>query len=151
MKNAFVVIEIGGTQHIVSVGDNIDVNRVEGDVGDNIEIDKVYLLQSDQKTEIGSPELPYVVTAEILEQYKAKKIEVRKFKAKARYRRKYGHRQHMTKLKVTKISAKKVGAKKVAVKKAGVKKATVKKGGVKKTAAKSKSTKSVSVKKTPRK
>ena len=131
MKNAFVVIEIGGTQHIVSVGDNIDINRIEGKVGDNIDIDKVYLLQSDQKTEIGSPELPYVVAAEIVEHYKSKKIEGLKFKAKSRYRRRYGHRQNMTKLKIAKISAKKIKPKK--------------------TVTKSKSTKSAPVKKMPRK
>lgn len=104
MKDIFVIIEIGGTQHIVSVGDEIEINHIEGKAGDKISIDKVYLRQDDKDTDIGNPTLDYTVTAEILEQLKGPKLYVRKYKAKARYRRKYGHRQHLTRLKITKIT-----------------------------------------------
>ncbi|MBN2100517.1 50S ribosomal protein L21 [Candidatus Dojkabacteria bacterium] len=104
MKDAFVVIELGGVQHIVSEGDEIDINHINGKVGDKIKIEDVYLCQDNKSLDIGSPLSKYTVTGEILEQYRGKKIQVRKYKAKARYRRSYGHRQEMTKLRIAKIS-----------------------------------------------
>jgi len=106
MKDVFVVIEIGGTQHIVSVGHEIDINHIDGKVGDKIAIDKVYLRQDDKDTDIGNPTLDYTVTAEILKQFKGPKLYVRKYKAKARYRRTYGHRQVLTRIKITRIAKK---------------------------------------------
>lgn len=106
MKDSFVVITIGGSQHIVGVGDEIVVNKVEGKVGDKITLDSVLLRQDDSKTEVGTPTLNYTVTMEIIDQSYGKKLHVRTYKAKARYRRKKGHRQPQTKLKVTRIAKK---------------------------------------------
>ena len=106
MKDSFVVITIGGRQHIVSEGEEITVNHVEGKVGDKLTIEPVLLLQDDTKTELGKPDLNYAVTAEITKQFYGPKMHVRTYKAKARYRRKKGHRQSLTSLKVTKIAKK---------------------------------------------
>lgn len=105
MKDAFVVIELGGVQHIVSEGDELTVNHLEGKVGDKIDINDVFLFQGADKTEIGAPTVPYSVKAEIVDQFKGKKIHVRTYKAKARTRRKVGHRQLLTKVRITKITA----------------------------------------------
>ena len=110
MKDSFVVIPLGGSQHIVSVGDEIEVNRVEGKVGDSISIDEVLLYQDDKSTDIGSPNTGHVVTAEILSQFAGKKMYIRTYKAKARYRRKKGHRQLLTKLRIEKIAKKRARA-----------------------------------------
>ena len=77
MKDSFVVITIGGRQHIVSEGEEITVNHVEGKVGDKMTIDPVLLLQDDSKTEIGKPDLNYAVTAEITKQFYGPKMHVR--------------------------------------------------------------------------
>ncbi len=106
-KNIFAVMELGGSQHIVSVGDVIEVNRVEGKKGEEIVVDKVYLIQNDEKTEIGTPVVNYVVKGEIVAHYKGEKVEVFKYKAKSRYRKSYGHRQDMSRIKVTAIESKK--------------------------------------------
>lgn len=103
MKEPFVVVKIGNSQHIVSEGDNVEVNRISGKVGDKVEFDEVYLYQDKSKSEVGSPHTEYVVVAEITDQYRDKKIKVRKFRAKSRYRRNKGHRQHMTKLEIKEI------------------------------------------------
>lgn len=102
-KNTIAAIELGGTQHIVSVGDVIEVNRLDGRVGDKVEIDKVYLVQDDTNTQIGAPTLSFSVTGEIVDHHKGEKIEVMKYKAKSRYRKHTGHRQDLTNLKIVSI------------------------------------------------
>lgn len=106
MKDSFVIVTIGGCQHIVSVDDEITVNHLEGNVGDILTFDTVLLKQDDSKTEIGKPVLDYTVSAEIVKQYHGPKLNVRTFKAKARYRRNKGHRQPLTTLKITRIAKK---------------------------------------------
>jgi large subunit ribosomal protein L21 len=106
MKDSFVVVTIGGSQHILSEGEEFTINHVDGKVGDTITIDDVLLHQDDDKTELGKPSLGYTVTAEIIKQFHGPKMHVRTFKAKSRYRRKKGHRQPLTTLKVTKIAKK---------------------------------------------
>lgn len=103
MKNSFFVIKYGTTQHLVTVGDLIVVDHLEGNVGDKVTIEEVLLVQSDDAVEIGSPLLEYVVSTEIMAQSKAKKIRVFKYKAKARYRKTRGHRQFQTTLKILKL------------------------------------------------
>lgn len=112
MKEKFAVIQIGGSQHIVSEGSIIDINRVQGNVGDKIKITDVFLYTDGKEVEIGNPTVNYEVTVEIMKQYRGKKIDVRIFKAKARYRRKIGHRQTLSQLKITKIAAKPSASKK---------------------------------------
>lgn len=112
MKDSFVVIKKGGVQHIVSEGDEIVINRIEGDVGSEIDIQDVYLHQDDKKTSVGTPTTGHIVTAEIMDHFKGPKMYIRTYKAKARYRRKKGHRQKLTKLKIKKIAKSKSGKKK---------------------------------------
>ena len=110
MKDSFVVITIGGSQHIVGLDDEIVVNRIDGKVGDTMTIDSVHLRQDDTKTEVGTPNLNYTVTGEIVDQSYGEKMHVRTYKAKSRYRRHKGHRQPQTKLKITKITKKRAAA-----------------------------------------
>ncbi|MDD3661571.1 MAG: 50S ribosomal protein L21 [Candidatus Dojkabacteria bacterium] len=103
MKNNFAVVGLGGTQHIVSIGDEIVVNRLEGKKGDRINLDDVFLLQDDSKVTLGTPVLPVSVQAVIVEHLKGPKIDILTYKAKARYRRAKGHRQLLTKISITVI------------------------------------------------
>lgn len=104
MKDSFAVIEFGGTQHMVSVGDVIDVNHIDAKAGDKITIDSVLLMQDKEEVKVGTPTLPLVVKAEVVRHYKGVKIDILKYKAKARYRRSIGHRQFLTELKITGIA-----------------------------------------------
>jgi large subunit ribosomal protein L21 len=106
MKEKFAVIKIGGSQHIVSEGDSIDINRIPGKAGDRVEITDVLLVSEGKTVDVGNPTVGYVVKAEISKQYRGDKVETRIFKAKPRYRKKRGHRQPMTQLKIKKISKK---------------------------------------------
>ncbi|MGE5297733.1 MAG: 50S ribosomal protein L21 [Acidobacteriaceae bacterium] len=99
------VIETGGKQYLVSPNDKIEVEKLEGEAGKNLTFDKVLLVADESKITIGKPFLSGVkVTAKILEQKKADKIVVFKYRAKSRYRRKTGHRQKLTMVQIEKIA-----------------------------------------------
>lgn len=102
MKHA--VILTGGKQYKVCEGEVFSVAKLEGKAKDKVEFKEILLLLDDDKAAFGTPYLKDVkVKAEIIEQYKDKKVIVSKFKAKARYRRVKGHRQQLTKIKIIKI------------------------------------------------
>jgi large subunit ribosomal protein L21 len=100
--DSFAVIETGGKQYTVAVGDELEVETLEGDVGDEITLPTM-LLSDEGDVSVGTPDLDTAVTAEILEHGRGEKIEVMKFKRKKGYMRRYGHRQNYTKLKIIKI------------------------------------------------
>ncbi|MCE2993657.1 MAG: 50S ribosomal protein L21 [Alphaproteobacteria bacterium] len=98
----FAVVETGNKQYQVQVGDVIKTERLEGDVGTVIALDKVLI--TSQK--VGAPLVEgAIVEAEILDQRKDDKVLVFKKKRRHNYRRKKGHRQYITVLKVTNIKS----------------------------------------------
>lgn len=101
----FAVIATGGKQYLVKEGDSLRIEKIEGVKGDAVDFDKILLIAEEDgsKVEVGTPHLSAKVTAEILEQAKADKVSVVKYKAKVRYLKRVGHRQHFTKVKITKI------------------------------------------------
>ncbi|RME36427.1 MAG: 50S ribosomal protein L21 [Deltaproteobacteria bacterium] len=101
----YAVIKTGGKQYKVSEGDLVKVEKLEGAVGDTIELDEV-LMVGGEEVKIGTPLLPGAkVKARIVEQGKDKKILVFKSKRRKNYRKKYGHRQPITRLQITGIEA----------------------------------------------
>jgi large subunit ribosomal protein L21 len=104
----YIVFKSGGKQHKSSVGDILDVDKILGKKDDSIVLDNVMLWVNEGNIKIGKPSLTDVkVHAKILDQFKGKKLTVRKFKAKSRYRRTTGFRPQLTKLKIEKIEVKK--------------------------------------------
>jgi len=101
----YAVIETGGKQYRVGVGDRISVERLAADAGSDINLERVLLLGGDGSTRIGTPVVDGAnVTAHVDEHDRGEKIIVFKFKAKKRYRRRTGHRQELTRLTITGIS-----------------------------------------------
>jgi len=100
----FSVIETGGKQYKVSVGDTIKIERLEGEDGAKISFDKVLLVSSEKDTKIGEPYLNGAkVSGEILKQGRGKKVISLRYKPKKRVRVKRGHRQYFTEVKITDI------------------------------------------------
>lgn len=101
----FAVIKTGGKQYKVKEGEILKIEKVAGAAGDKIDFEVLLLADEDGKdVKIGKPIVSGVkVGAEILEQGRARKVNVIKYKPKVRYRRKAGHRQMYTKVKVTSI------------------------------------------------
>lgn len=106
-EKKFAVIKIGGSQEMVREGDLLEVPRMEGKEGGKLKAKDVLLVASSRKLKIGTPTVGGVeVTLKLLEHTKGEKVEIRKFRAKSRYRRKTGHRQPITKVQVEEISLK---------------------------------------------
>ncbi len=99
----FAVIQTGGKQYKVQVGDVLEVEKLEKQVGEKVEFD-VLLTSNEGKVVCGTPVVDKVVcVAEVVEQGKGKKIVVYKYKAKKNVRSKQGHRQPYTKVKILEI------------------------------------------------
>ncbi|MDP5039043.1 MAG: 50S ribosomal protein L21 [Candidatus Gracilibacteria bacterium] len=100
------VIELGGNQFIVRVGDVIDVKKLDKQVGENIEV--TAMLVSDEEgnnVKVGTPLVEgSKIELKVLDQYKGEKIRVFKMKSKKRYARNRGFRPHLTKLEILNIA-----------------------------------------------
>ena len=100
----YAVIETGGKQYRVKVGDRLSVERLDASPGSEFDFDRVLLVGGDGTTRIGTPVVDGVtVTARVDDHFRGDKIVVFKFKAKKRYRRRTGHRQSQTHLTITGI------------------------------------------------
>jgi large subunit ribosomal protein L21 len=101
----YAIIEAGGKQYVAREGENIDVDRLAQDVGDAVQWKNVLLMVQDSKVTVGTPLVKGAsVKGKIVEQFKAPKILVFKYKTRERYRRRIGHRQRYTKVQIDKIS-----------------------------------------------
>ncbi len=100
----YAIVDSGGKQYKVKEGDILKVEKLAGEVGDNVSFDKILMFSDDENVNIGTPLLEDVaVNGHIVEQGKAKKIIVFKYKRRKRYRRKQGHRQQFTAVKIDSI------------------------------------------------
>lgn len=98
------VIKTGGKQYKVKVGDKIKVEKLEGEAGDKIVFSEVLFLGDENKVQLGTPVLKGAsIEGKILKTAKGKKVTGIKFKAKKRYKVKFGHRQTMTEVEIVKI------------------------------------------------
>ncbi|MCA9372864.1 50S ribosomal protein L21 [Candidatus Woesebacteria bacterium] len=104
---SYAVIQLQGKQFLVEPGTILEVDRLENSDAKEIKITDVLLAVTDKNVTVGAPLVPKaVVTAEVIEDLKGKKIRVATYKSKSRYRRVKGHRQLLTKLKVVSVETK---------------------------------------------
>jgi large subunit ribosomal protein L21 len=98
------VFTTGGKQFRVSPGDEIKIERLTGNEGDEVVFDKVLLTSDGETVNIGKPYLEKSkITARILRQGRDRKIVVFKFKKRKNYKKKQGHRQNFTLVKIENI------------------------------------------------
>jgi len=104
---SFAVIETGGKQYKVSASNILKVEKLNIQKGKKVEFKKVLLLNDDKTTEIGNPIISgAIVEGLLLENIKDKKILVFKKRRRQNSRKKYGHRQPLSKIQITKILSK---------------------------------------------
>lgn len=102
----YAIIKTGGKQYRVSEGDSIFVEKLEAAEGEVVTFDEVIVVSKEDALVVGKPFVEGAkVTAKVEKQGKARKILVFKYKAKANYRRRQGHRQPFTKVVIEKIEA----------------------------------------------
>ena len=99
------IIKTGGKQYKVEVGDKIKIEKILGEEGTNFVFDEVLFVGDEKDVKIGNPTVKGAkVEGTILKTSKQKKVVGIKYKAKKRYKVKFGHRQTMTEVKITKIA-----------------------------------------------
>ena len=102
------IIKTGGKQYQVKQGDVLRVEKLPTTkAGDKVVFDKVLAVVDDKdKITLGKPYIAKAtVEATLLRDLKDKKVTVIKYKAKTRYKRSLGHRQHKAEVKIEKIVA----------------------------------------------
>ncbi len=102
----YAIIRTGGKQYQVAEGDRLRVEKLNGEVGDSVELDDVLMVADGEAIKVGQPVVEGAkITAKIIEQGKGKKIIVFKKKRRKGYKMKQGHRQLYTALEIQGISA----------------------------------------------
>lgn len=102
----YAVIRSGGKQYRVAEGDVVRVESLHGKVGGKVTFKEVLAIGENGDVKAGTPTLAKAkVAGTILEQGKADKVRVFKFKKNSQYKIMRGHRQRFTAVKVTEISA----------------------------------------------
>lgn len=100
----YAVIETGGRQVRVEPGQTVRLARLAAPPGTEVTLDRVLLVSDDGEVRVGTPVVEGArVVARVLRQGRARKIRVFKFKAKAHYRRRQGHRQPFTEVRIERI------------------------------------------------
>ena len=100
----YAIIQTGGHQYKVKVGDELDVEKLVAEAGDEINIAEVLMVSDGDRITVGEPLVAGArVLATVVDQHRGEKIIVFKYKPKKRYRRKMGHRQDLTRLAIKEI------------------------------------------------
>ena len=99
----YAIVKAGGRQEKVSVGDVVVVDRLAGEIGDEISLAPVMLVDGDKVTTAAADLAKSSVTAEIIGDEKGPKINILKFKNKTGFRKRQGHRSKLTEIKITAI------------------------------------------------
>lgn len=103
----YAVIETGGKQYRVQEGDVLTVEKLNAEAGQKVEFDKVLVLAEEGDLKVGAPYVEgAVVSGEVVENGKGKKVIIYKYKAKKDYRKKQGHRQPYTMVKIESLGGK---------------------------------------------
>jgi large subunit ribosomal protein L21 len=103
-KDVYAVIKAGGHQYKASVGDELVVERLPNEVGEQVELSEVYLLADEDEVSVGQPTVEgAIVRATIMDEFRGPKIRIFKYKPKERYRRRMGHRQTYMRLRIDEI------------------------------------------------
>jgi large subunit ribosomal protein L21 len=105
-NGGFAIIETGGKQYRVAVGDTIKIEKLQDGPkeGDSVVFDKVLLIDNGDSTDIGTPYIAGAkVSGTLTEIGRNATVIVIKYKQKSRYFKRNGHRQPFFKVKIEKI------------------------------------------------
>jgi large subunit ribosomal protein L21 len=102
----YAIIRTGGKQYQVGPGDILEVEKLEGTVGDTVTLSDVLLVANGDAVTIGQPVVTGAsVTAKITGQHRGDKILVFRYRPKKRIRVRKGHRQYLTRLEIKSVNA----------------------------------------------
>lgn len=101
----YAIIKTGGKQYKVAVGDVVDVELLGLEVGAAVEFADVLFVYDGKESKVGEPSVQgFVVKGEVLGEAAGPKISSVKYKPRTRSTRKFGHKQHYSRVKINKIA-----------------------------------------------
>ena len=101
----YAVIQTGGKQYRVAVGDRLKVETLVAEPGDSVELDEVLMISDHDNVQVGTPLLDgQSVSAQVVDNGRGEKIKVFKMHRRQGYRRTQGHRQNYTEIEITAIA-----------------------------------------------
>jgi large subunit ribosomal protein L21 len=99
----YAVVETGGKQYKVAIGDKLKVEKLIAEEGASIDLGRVLMVADGDDIRVGAPTLDTSVSATVIGHGRDKKIRVFKMKRRKNYRRTQGHRQYFTEIEITGI------------------------------------------------
>ncbi len=103
----YAVIKTGGKQYRVKEGDVLKIEQITAEVGSTVDFTEVLMLADGDDITCGTPLIATaVVTAEIIEHARHKKIKIIKFRRRKHHMKQMGHRQNYTQVKIVAIGGK---------------------------------------------
>lgn len=104
--NVYALVETGGKQYKVAVGDTVEVEKLAIAVGEAVELDRVLMIAGDDGVNVGQPVVDGAkVSATVVSHGRGRKVITFKYRPKKHYRAKTGHRQDYTRLRIDSITA----------------------------------------------
>jgi len=101
----YAVVSSGGKQYRVEAGSTLTLERLDGEPGASFTFDRVLLIGDGEVVTVGTPVVPGAsVSATVLGEALGPKLVIFKFKQKVKYRRRTGHRQHLTRVRIDAIN-----------------------------------------------
>ena len=103
----YAIMANGGKQYKVAEGDVVQLEKISADIGQTIDFSEVIMISDGDDQTVGTPYVDGAsVSGEVVDQARAKKVGILKFKRRKHHMKRMGHRQHYTAVRVTKINAK---------------------------------------------
>jgi large subunit ribosomal protein L21 len=101
----YAIVVTGGRQYRVAQGETLRVEKLAGDVGDEVRLDQVLMVGEGDGVTVGAPLVAgALVTARVKSHGRAEKIRIVKFRRRKHHRKETGHRQHYTEIEIVGIS-----------------------------------------------
>ncbi len=102
----YAVIKTGGKQYRVAAGDKLKVEKLAGEIGSDVVIDKVLMLADGDKVTVGTPLVEGAsVQATVVGHGRHDKVMIFKMRRRKHYRKTQGHRQDYTEIQIRQIAA----------------------------------------------
>jgi large subunit ribosomal protein L21 len=106
-KEKYAIIQTGGKQYRVGLNDIIDVELLDAELGAHVEFKEILFVADGSTTHVGKPSVSgFVVKGELLEIVSGPKVTSVKYKPSHHQYRKFGHRQHYSRVKITELGTK---------------------------------------------
>jgi large subunit ribosomal protein L21 len=101
----YAIIKTGGKQYRVTEGSEVDVELLDAEVGSSVQFKEVLFVNDGTSSLVGVPHVAgWLVSGEVIAETAGAKITCMKYKKRKNQRRKFGHRQHYTRVKITSIA-----------------------------------------------